>query len=131
MQIGHADLEFDKRMEMRLFYIFLIFPLFANAANYLDIPIARQHIAKAPVVISVTSTSSTGITENASRTGLECTNTGSVDIHLAFGANAATLTGGTVMQPGVTRWMDDYSFTTQAINVISASSSSLSCTEYQ
>ena len=90
-----------------------------------------QHIANAPVTVAVTTTSAQLIGSNTARTGLSCTNIGSVNAYLAYGTNPAILSGGTAILAGTTWWMDNYLFTTQAINVIAPSATTLSCQEFQ
>jgi hypothetical protein len=99
------------------------------APNYLQAPTPRQHGALAPVAVSSIVTSATAFAANPSRTSLVCTNTGSATVYLAFGANAAVSGSGIAVTAGTTWWMDDYSFTTQAIQIIGIST--LACQEFQ
>ena len=103
----------------------------AYSASYLTNPLPRQHVAQAPIAGTATTSSAVLVASNLNRTGLNCTNLGTVSIFIAYGSNAAILNGGTVIPAGATWWMDDYLFTTQAVNVISASSANIACTEYQ
>ena len=117
-------------MKKLLAIVALLFCTLASA-NYLNTPNPLQHIANAPLAVSVTSSSATMIAGNINRTAMSCTNTGGVTAFLAYGSNAAIVGGGTAILAGVTWWMDDYLFTTQAIQVIAASATTLSCQEYQ
>ena len=117
-------------MRILLSILFIAFCTVANA-NYLQGPIPRQHAAVTPVAGSVTTASAQLIAANINRTGLECTNIGTSTAFLAYGANVAILNGGTAIPPGATWWMDDYLFTTAAVNVIAASATTMACQEFQ
>ena len=118
-------------------YIVLILSLILAAcqpvyANYLQAPIPRQHNAMPPVSVSVTTASTLGIAANPDRTSLVCTNNSTTLIaYVAFGANSAIIDGGIAIAPGVTWWMDDYMFTTAAVNVIGDGALTFSCQEYK
>lgn len=84
----------------------------------------------ASVTIPVTSTSALGIAANPLRTGLVCVNVGQANVSLGFG-NTAINNYGITLIPGVAFSMDDYLFTTAAMNAVSPTSSTLSCQEYQ
>ncbi len=116
-------------MKKILFIVAMLFSVHASALYYPYSPHPLQHIANAPIVITSTGTSSTGLATNIARTGLECTNTGSATVYLAFGSNAAVSGSGLAITAGSTWWMDDYMFTNQAVQVIGVTT--LSCTEYQ
>ena len=118
-------------MKKILIAFVFIFASFGAQANYLMSPTPMQHVPSAPVSVSVTTSSTQGVAINANRTALECTNIGTSTAFLAYGANAAVLSSGTAIAPGVTWWMDDYLFTTAAVNVIGAASTTLSCQEMQ
>ena len=101
------------------------------APNYLQSPSPQQHTAIAPLAASVTTASAQLIAANINRTGLACTNIGTSTAFLAYGANTAILNGGTAISPGATWWMDDYLFTTAAVNVIAASATTMACQEFR
>ena len=101
-----------------------------HATNYLQAPAPRQHAALAPVSVSVTTSSTVAIAANISQTSLECTNIGTATVFLAYGSNTAIVNGGTAIAAGATWWMDDYLFTTQGINVIGSSATTLACQEF-
>lgn len=117
-------------MKTFIFIILLMLSTMAHAV-YLTTPAPMQHAANAPLAISVTTSSATAVVFNINRTGLECTNIGTTSAFLAFGANAAIVGGGLAIPAGATWWMDDYLFTTQSVQMIAASTTSLACTEYQ
>jgi hypothetical protein len=117
-------------MKKYILALLLTFATCANA-NYLQGPIPRQHAAITPVAGSVTTASAQLIAANINRTGLACTNIGTSTAFLAYGANTAILNGGTAISPGATWWMDDYLFTTDAVNVIAASATTIACQEFQ
>ncbi len=101
------------------------------ASNFLKTPQPSVHVASAPIAGTSTTSSSQLAPLNLDRTGMNCTNLGTVSVFIAYGSNAAILNGGTVIAAGSTWWMDDYLFTTQAVNVISSASANVACTEYQ
>jgi hypothetical protein len=87
--------------------------------------------SNSPSVVSVGVTSAQALAVNSSRKGLILTNTGSANISLGFGV-AAVLNSGITLYPGGTFSMDEYSFTTVAINAIaSAASTNLGIQEWQ
>ena len=116
-------------MKKLLLCLLMLFATSASATNYLQPPTPRQHIANAPSAIVSTGASSTAFAANPLRTGLACTNFGSTNAFLAYGSNAAISGGGIAVLAGSTWWMDDYLFTTQAIQVIGVTT--LSCQEFQ
>ncbi len=115
--------------------LFVILSMFicaqAFGQQYLNAPIPRQHIANAPLSVSVTTSSANMYASNLARTAMSCTNVGAVTAFIAYGSNAAITNGGTAILAGTTWWMDDYLFTTQAIQVIAANPTTLACTEFQ
>lgn len=86
--------------------------------------------ALAPISISVTSTSSQGIAANPLRTGLSCTNIGGANVSIAFGAYTAVNSAGITLAPLMAYWFDPMSYSYGAMNVISPTSSTLSCQEF-
>ncbi len=70
---------------------------------------------------------------NANRKGLVLVNTSANRISLGFGANAAVLDSGITLMPnGGTFAMDEYSFSTAAINAIaSGAGSNLAIQEFE
>lgn len=114
-------------MKKILLIVLLAWSGFVHASLQASLP--QQHIANAPLSITTTTTSTTIIAANVSRAGLDCTNTGTATVNLAFGANAAVAGAGLAITAGATWWTDDYSFTTQSVQAIGAST--LSCQEWQ
>jgi hypothetical protein len=87
--------------------------------------------SNSPTAASVGITSAQAVASNANRKGLVLTNTSSANISLGFGA-AAVLNSGITLYPGGTFNMDEYSFTTAAINAIaSVAASNLGIQEWQ
>jgi len=86
--------------------------------------------AAAPATYAVTNATSQAIAANANRTGLIVTNVGNATVFFGLGANAAVLNSGIALIANGTWVMDRYSFTAGAINVISASSSTLAIQEF-
>jgi hypothetical protein len=118
-----------KKVLLSLLFIASCSPVYA--ANYLQAPTPKQHVAAAPVSISVTTTSAQVVAINATRTGLECTNLSTTaTVTVGYGSNAAIVNGGTAILPGQHWWMDDYLFTTLAINMIGSASAIVACTEF-
>lgn len=86
----------------------------------------------APATVSVGVASGALVAINASRKGLVVTNNSSAIVSLAFGANAAVLSSGITLKPGGVWDMDQFTFTTQAVNAIAASAASgVSYQEFQ
>lgn len=112
---------------MKLLLLFLLFSTQAFALSAAD---PRQHSPNAPVTISVTNSSAQGIVANLNRTGLVCTNVGSDNVSIAWGGNAAVSNKGITLTPGLSFSFDDYMMTTAAMNVISPTSTTMSCQEY-
>lgn len=102
-----------------------------SRAGYLVQASPAQHAPLAPITISVTSTSAQGITVNPNRTGLACVNVGTANVSIAWGSNTAVVNYGVTLAPAIAFVMDDYMFTTATMNVISPTSTTLSCQEYQ
>jgi len=87
--------------------------------------------SNSPTAATVGVTSAQALASNANRKGLVLTNTSSANISLGFGA-AAVLNSGITLYPGGTFSMDEYSFTTAAINAIaSVAASNLGIQEWQ
>jgi len=86
----------------------------------------------APASASVGIASGTAVAANASRKGLTLVNTSNKTISIAFGANAAVLGSGiSLLANGGTFVMDEYTFTTQAVNAIAGgAASNLSIQEF-
>lgn len=74
----------------------------------------------APTFYGVTNVSGVAVPANANRKGLVLVNTSTATISLSFGANPAVLNSGITLNPNGGTWvMDEYTFTTQAVNAIS------------
>jgi hypothetical protein len=73
----------------------------------------------APATASVGTTSTLILAANSSRRGLYLSNTTSYQISIAFG-NTASYQYGITLFPGEKFYMDQYSFSTQAVNAISS-----------
>lgn len=75
--------------------------------------------ATAPTAVSVGTSSGLAVAANANRKGLILTNTSNKSMSLSFDGNAAVLNSGiTLVANGGTWVMDEYSFTTAAVNAI-------------
>lgn len=93
-------------------------------------------ITKAPLspasgtAVSIAATSTSAVASNASRKGLVLTNTSTHNISLGLGV-AAVLNSGITLYPGGVWVMDEYTYTTGAINAIaSVASSNLAVQEF-
>lgn len=87
--------------------------------------------SNSPSAASVGITSSQILASNASRKGLVLINTSSANISLGLGV-AAVLNSGITLYPGGTFNMDEYCFTTAAINAVaSIAASNLGIQEWQ
>jgi hypothetical protein len=87
--------------------------------------------ANSPAAASVGLTSAQVLASNASRKGLTLTNTSTANISLGFGS-AAVLNSGITLYPGGVFYMDEYCFSTQAVNAIaSVAASNLGIQEWQ
>jgi hypothetical protein len=87
--------------------------------------------ANSPTFATVGVTSAQALASNSSRKGLILTNTSTGNISLGFGATAV-LNSGITLYPGGTFNLDEYSFTTAAVNAIAANASSnLAIQEWQ
>ena len=87
--------------------------------------------SNSPAVATVGLTSAQALASNANRKGLILTNTSSANISLGFGTSAV-LGRGITLYTGGTFNMDEYSFTTAAINAIaSVAGSTLGIQEWQ
>lgn len=113
---------------IKLFVLLLFFICSNSFASQAPNPV--QHTPAAPITISVTNASAQAIASNGNRTGLVCNNVGTTNISIAWGGNAAVNSYGITLAPGIYFWMDDYLFTTASMNVISPTSGTLSCQEY-
>lgn len=79
----------------------------------------------APTAASVGIASGAAVAINANRKGLILINTSANYISLGFGANAAVLYSGITLNPnGGTFVMDEFTFTTQAVNAIASGATS-------
>ena len=87
-------------------------------------------VANAPATASVTSTDSIVLAANALRKKMVMVNIGNTNVYFGDGYSAA-LNSGIVLTPNGTWVMDSYTFTTNAIHAICASSSTLAIQEYQ
>lgn len=97
------------------------------------IPTGRNvQTPNAPTKATIGVTSAQALASNSSRTGLVMVNTsGTNNISLGFGANAAVLNNGITLIPGAVWVMDAFTFTTQAIMAIAAgASTNLSIQEF-
>lgn len=88
-----------------------------------------RSVATTPSSAAVTSSSSSAIASNSSRTGCVITNLGPGNVSFGDGATAVVNSGITLM-PGGTWVMDRYTFTQNAIFVISPTTAALSIQEY-
>jgi len=77
-----------------------------------------------PTFATVGVTSAQAVASNANRKGLVLINTSANTISLAFGANAAVLSSGITLTPNGVWVMDEYTFSTSAINAIATGASS-------
>ena len=82
-----------------------------------------------PATASVTGTSSLVVPANTSRKGLVIINLGTINVSFGCGA-AAALNSGITLTPNGTWVMDQFTFTTLAINAICSSTATLSIQEY-
>lgn len=85
--------------------------------------------ASSPTSAAVANTSGLVVAANASRKGLVIVNVGSANVSLGFGSAAVANSGVTLTPNGVYE-MDDYLFTTAAVNAISPTSSTVAIQEY-
>jgi len=84
-----------------------------------------------PTAVSVGDVSAEAVAQNANRKGLILTNTSQATISLGFGA-AAVLLSGVILFPGGIFRMDEFSFTTEAVNAIAgAAASNLAVQEFE
>ena len=87
--------------------------------------------ANSPTFATVGTSSAQALASNSSRKGLILTNTSTGNISFGFGATAV-LNSGITLYPGGTFNLDEYSFTTAAVNAIAANASSnLAIQEWQ
>ena len=82
-----------------------------------------------PATASVTGSSSQVVASNTSRKGLVIINLGTVNVSFGCGATAA-LNSGITLTPNGTWVMDQFTFTTLAINAICSTTATLSIQEY-
>lgn len=86
--------------------------------------------AVAPATASVSNTDSIVVAANASRKKMVITNLGSTNVFFGDGMSSA-MNSGITLGPNLGTWvMDRYTFTTNAIHAICASSSTLAIQEY-
>lgn len=96
----------------------------SSTSNSLDVNTKVALTANTPGSVSVGVTSVGVLSANASRTGGVFTNTSAAIIYIGIGQNA--LTGkGITLYPGGTWYMDEYSFSTAAINAIATVAASV------
>lgn len=100
--------------------------VFADTQNLVPV------VPLAPATAVVTTSSAQAVAANNVRRGIACVNTGSNNIYLAYGTNAAVVGYGIELNANGGAWTaNDYTFTLLAINAIaSGGSSTLSCQEY-
>ena len=104
------------------------------SASYIYTPQPRVHVPVAPITVAVSSVAAQALPANGSRTGLECTNTGTTTIYLYQGGWAASAVAGmgTAIPPGAMWYADDYNFTQGLISAVASGvASTMSCQEYQ
>jgi len=94
------------------------------------VSITPSGAALAPATASVSGVSTAVLAANASRKKLVVVNIGTTNVFFGDGT-AAALNSGIVLTPNGTWVMDSYTFTTNALYAICASSSILSIQEYQ
>lgn len=82
-----------------------------------------------PATYSVTSSSGQAVASNTNRKGLVIINLGAVNVSFGCGTTAA-LNSGITLTPNGTWVMDQFTFTTLAINAICSTTSTLSIQEY-
>ena len=103
----------------------------AKGYGYVAVESASQS-GNAPVALSVGVSSVQVLAANASRKGVNITNTGSDVVCLSFGTNAAVLYSGVVLWPAAAFWFDLNDFTTAAINAVASDANgSLAVQEWQ
>lgn len=83
----------------------------------------------APSSYTVGATSGQAVASNSNRKGVTIINMGTVNVSLGF-SNAAVADSGITLTPNGSYVMDEYTYTTGAINAICSSSSSLAIQEY-
>jgi hypothetical protein len=93
-----------------------------NTPSVTPVPSAATGLA--PTFATVGTSSAQILASNSSRKGLVLVNTSTNTISLAFGANAAVLNSGITLIGGGAFNMDQYQFSTAAINAIASSASS-------
>ena len=99
--------------------------------SQLTLPNPMVHTGNAPSALAIGTASAQIFAQNFNRTGLLCEDTGTVSVSLSYGASAAVVGGGITIPAGGSWKMDDYSFSTQAINAIASAAGTLSCLELQ
>jgi len=78
----------------------------------------------APTAVSVGIVSAQAVAANANRKGLLLVNTSTNYISIGLGSAAVLYSGITLNPSGGTFWMDEYSFTTSAVNAIASGAAS-------
>ncbi len=98
-------------------------------------PVSVQKVsltANSPTNVTCNSATTALVSSNTSRKGLVITNTGSEDVFIGIGASAEVNKGIYLVAGGGTWAMDEYTFTTQAINgITTTSTSNVSIQEFQ
>lgn len=103
-----------------------------SASNPVPVSTKTGLTAQAPTAASVGVTSAQVVAANTSRKGLVLTNNSTANISIAFGGNAAVSGSGIVLYPGGVFFMDEYMFTTAAVNAVAtAAASNLGVQEWQ
>lgn len=101
-----------------------------NVGNSPTVKTKTPLTASAPAAASVGVASAQAVAANANRTGLTLVNTSDNTISLGFGATAV-LNSGITLLAGASWAMNEYSFTTAAVNAIAgAASSNLAVQEF-
>jgi hypothetical protein len=92
---------------------------------------SNPEIASSPTGVSVGATTTPVLAANPNRTGLTLVNTSPNTISISFDVNPAVLNSGITLVPNGMFVMDEFTFTTQAVNAIaSLGSSNLSVQEF-
>lgn len=95
-----------------------------NTTGSLVVSTKTALTGSAPTAATVTGSSANIIASNTNRKGLLLTNLSSDFVSLSFGASNAVLNEGITLAPYGSYSMDEYTYSTQAINAISSGTSS-------